>query len=153
MPFNERNFWSKVDETDTCWLWRGYINKDGYGEFRSQFLTTRLAHRISYALDKGQMPELPLDHLCRHRHCVNPDHLEPVTQLVNTRRSNVGMNEANKTECPQGHPYDDENTLRYGGKRICRTCKRERAREYRAKKKQTKGEDDGQETKEQGTKT
>jgi hypothetical protein len=136
--FNEANFWRKANKTDTCWLWTGYVNREGYGEYTSQALTTRLAHRIAYALDKGYLPELPLDHLCRSRHCVNPDHLEPVESIVNTRRSNVGLNSANKTHCPQGHPYDEENTLVYGGKRKCRTCKNQAAREARARVKTKK---------------
>lgn len=134
--FNEALFWRKVNRTDTCWLWTGYLNSEGYGEYASAALTTRLVHRIAYALDTGQLPDLPLDHLCRHRHCVNPDHLEPVTSKVNTRRSNVGLNESTKTHCPHGHPYDEENTLRYGGKRYCRACKNQRAREARATKKE-----------------
>ena len=81
------------------------------------------------------LPDMPLDHLCRHRHCVRPEHLEPVTSKVNTRRSNVGLNSANKTHCPHGHEYDEENTLVYGGKRVCRACKNRRNRERRAKEK------------------
>lgn len=138
MPFNEALFYAKVNRTNSCWLWEGYINSEGYGEYKSDFLTTRLAHRISYALDKGELPELPLDHLCRHRHCVNPDHLEPVEGIVNTRRSNVGLHESAKTHCPHGHPYDEENTLVYNGKRFCRTCKNQRnqAARDRAKERQ-----------------
>jgi len=118
MRFNASLFWRKVNKTDTCWLWQGYINSEGYGEYRSKVLRTRLAHRIAYALDgDGTVPDMPLDHLCRNRHCVNPDHLEPVSVKVNTRRSN--------------HEYTEENTLTYGGKRRCRTCKNERARESR----------------------
>lgn len=138
MPFNEALFWAKADKTDTCWLWTGYRNKDGYGEYKSDFLTTRLAHRIAYALDKGQLPELPLDHLCRHRHCVNPDHLEPVEGIVNTRRSNVGLHETAKTHCPHGHEYSEENTLKYRGKRFCRECKNQRNRDKRARDKEAR---------------
>ena len=124
--FNEALFWRNVQKTDTCWLWTGYRNSDGYGEYKSDYLTTRLVHRISYGLDKGSLPDLPIDHLCRHRNCVNPDHLEAVTSKVNTRRSNVGLNSANKTHCPKGHEYDEDNTLVYGGKRVCRACKNAR---------------------------
>ena len=124
--FNEALFWRNVNKTDTCWLWVGYTNSEGYGEYKSDYLTTRLVHRIAYALDKGHLPDLPLDHLCRHRNCVNPDHLEAVTSKVNTRRSNVGLNSSNKTHCPQGHEYDEDNTLVYGGKRVCRACKNAR---------------------------
>lgn len=133
--FNEALFWSKVDKTDTCWLWTGYLNRDGYGEYKSDYLVTRLVHRISYGLDTGSLPKnLQLDHLCRNRHCVNPDHMEPVTGIVNTRRSNVGLHESSKTECPHGHPYDDENTLHYRGKRFCRTCKKRSNREGQARR-------------------
>ena len=132
--FNESLFWRKVNRTDTCWLWTGYINEDGYGEFTSRALSTRLAHRISKGLDDGYLFDLPLDHLCRNRHCVRPEHLEYVESIVNTRRSNAGLNMAVKTHCPHGHPYDEENTIRSGGKRRCRTCKNERARQARRKK-------------------
>jgi len=132
MRFNASLFWRKVNKTDTCWLWQGYINSEGYGEYRSKVLRTRLAHRIAYALDgDGTVPDMPLDHLCRNRHCVNPDHLEPVSVKVNTRRSNVGLQQSMRTHCPHGHEYTEENTLTYGGKRRCRTCKNERARESR----------------------
>ena len=134
MTFNEALFWRKVNRTDTCWLWTGYVNKEGYGEYASAALTTRLVHRIAYALDKGYMPDLSLDHLCRNRHCCNPDHLEPVESVVNTRRSNVGLNSANKTHCPHGHEYNEENTLVYQGKRVCRECKNERNRQARRRK-------------------
>lgn len=135
--FNQALFWSRVEKTDSCWLWRGWINKEGYGEFQSEYLVTRLAHRISYGLDNlGQIPEKPLDHLCRNRNCVRPEHLEPVDPIVNTRRSSVGMVEAAKTHCPQGHEYDETNTIKRKGKRWCRECKRQQSKEYRAKKKE-----------------
>ena len=133
--FNEALFWSKVNKTDTCWLWTGFINKDGYGEYTSPHLTTRMVHRISYALDKGELPTLPLDHLCRNKNCVHPDHLEPVTHEVNIRRSDAGLHSASKTHCPQGHEYDEANTLNYGGKRFCRECKNSRARAARKRDK------------------
>lgn len=136
MAFNDALFWRKVNRTDTCWLWVGYINSEGYGEYASPSLTTRLAHRIAKGLDEGYTVDLPLDHLCRNRNCVRPEHLEYVEGIVNTRRSNAGLNSANKTECPQGHPYDEENTLTYSGKRYCRTCRNQRARERRARTKQ-----------------
>ena len=135
--FNEALFWAKVEKTDSCWLYTGYINKEGYGEFNSEYLVTRLAHRISYGIDNlGQIPERPLDHLCRNRHCVNPDHLQPVDPIVNTRRSSVGMNESAKTHCPQGHEYNEENTIRRGGKRYCVACKREQSKKHRENKRQ-----------------
>ncbi len=140
MSFNEANFWSLVNKTDNCWLWQGYVNKRGYGEYSSPELTTRLVHRIAYALVKGWMPSEALDHLCRERSCCNPGHLEPVSNLTNVRRSNIGQHWANKTHCPQGHPYDEENTIVYKGSRFCKACKRERNREYMRKKRKEERE-------------
>lgn len=78
-----KRFWSKVDKTDTCWLWTGSGNPGGYGLFLSNG-KNQSAHRYSYKLHKGEIPAgLYLDHLCRVPACVNPDHLEPVTNREN----------------------------------------------------------------------
>lgn len=70
-----------------CWLWTGYVAAGGYGEFHLAG-RTRKAHRVAYELLVGPVPEgLDLDHLCRVRRCVNPEHLEPVTRQENLRRS------------------------------------------------------------------
>lgn len=69
-----------------CWIWTGVVGKNGYGRmgWRGRFLG---AHRVSYALLKGSLVEgLQIDHLCRVRSCVNPDHLEQVTPQVNIQR-------------------------------------------------------------------
>lgn len=83
----EARFWAKVDKTETCWLWTAAIRRrSGYGVFSHQ-ARTMLAHRFAYELLVGPIPDgLVIDHLCRVRHCVNPDHLEPVTQRENLRR-------------------------------------------------------------------
>lgn len=81
-PYEDR-FWEKVEKTGTCWLWRGAIERQGYGVFEN-----RKAHRIAFTLIGGVIPTgLQLDHLCFVRHCVNPDHLEPVTAKENVRRA------------------------------------------------------------------
>lgn len=112
-----------------CWNWMGHRDPDGYGRISIK-RQARLVHRVSYEFYVGPIPAgLQLDHLCRNRACFNPEHLEPVTSLVNSRRSPISH--AGKTHCPQGHPYDEVNTYvfrdRKSGKdaRRCRQCKRD----------------------------
>jgi len=80
-------FWSKVTVADTgCWLWTGGLNKAGYGRLETADGSDR-AHRVSYARLVGPIPEgLELDHLCRTRACIRPDHLQPVTHHQNVKR-------------------------------------------------------------------
>lgn len=128
-------FWAKVGlfgNEGGCWLWSASTNK-GYGVFWDPTEGRTVgAHVYAYRLLVGPIPEgMELDHLCRVRACVNPAHLEPVTSKTNTLRgeSPSAIN-ARKTECPQGHPYDEENTYvnPTSGKRLCRTCQRQHDR-------------------------
>jgi hypothetical protein len=116
-------FWAKVDKrTGGCWLWRGAITERGYGQFYWGPGQYRRAHRVSWDLLRGPIPPgLQLDHLCREKLCVNPDHLEPVTARENLARS--PLTNGNKTHCPQGHEYTADNTiLTKQGKRKCKAC-------------------------------
>ena len=149
---NQTLFWSQVDKNGpvpahrpdlgSCWLWRSYIDPDGYGRFSVGSRTDSskrpaLAHRVAYVLTVGEIPEgLEPDHLCRVRHCVNSLHVELVTHAENVRRGAAGaVNRARqlaKTHCPREHPYDTANTqITPEGKRHCRTCRRENSRERR----------------------
>lgn len=75
-------FWGYVLPTGFCWEWTGQKDS-GYGRYSG-----RPAHRVTYEVLVGPIPDgLTLDHLCRNKGCVNPDHLEPVTSSENTRRA------------------------------------------------------------------
>jgi len=129
-------FWDKVITSDihfykytACWEWTACIHHDGYGQFKLNGKNEQ-AHRLSYEDKFGTIHEgLEIDHLCRNRKCVNPDHLEPVTHPENVKRGLAGfingLIRRAKTHCPQGHEYSKENTYVYpNGKRMCRTCNR-----------------------------
>lgn len=120
-------FWSHVDRSGSCWVWTATTGTHGYG--RVFWLgKQRQAHRIAYELIVGPIPEgLELDHLCRNRACVRPNHLEPVQQAENLRRgySPLAIN-GRKTHCPKGHEYTPDNTRPTKLGRRCRTCDRER---------------------------
>lgn len=123
----EERFWAKVNKTATCWLWTASLNRNGYGRFSVTRRKSVGAHRFAYESTNGPISEdLVLDHLCRVRHCVRPDHLEPVTTTENIRRSkpSIVLN-----ICKRGHEFTPENTrVTKVGYRQCRTCSRMRNR-------------------------
>ncbi|MFG3349552.1 HNH endonuclease signature motif containing protein [Streptomyces sp. NPDC048018] len=120
----------QVDRNSDCWLWTGFLDRYGYGHISVNNHREKV-HRAAYTALVGPIPDgLVIDHTCRVRHCVNPAHLEPVTQAENTRRG-VAHN-STKTRCPQGHPYDEVNTYVAAGRRGCRSCRREASRRYEA---------------------
>lgn len=122
-------------ELGQCWLWKGNPSQTGYGYFWYA-KKKRLAHRFVYEWLVGPIPDgLVIDHLCRRRICVNPAHLETVTDRVNILRGE-GPPARNvlKNICGHGHPLDDENTYWYpNGERGCRTCRAQWVRDWRDK--------------------
>ncbi len=77
-----------ADAQTGCWVWQHYLDPHGYGRCKTG--RSSLAHRNVYEEHRGPIPEgLTLDHLCRNPPCVNPDHLEPVTNAENSRRGNM----------------------------------------------------------------
>lgn len=118
-----------------CWLWTGYVNSDGYAQFGVNGSSVG-AHRWAYKRFVGEVSApLMLDHKCRVRSCVNPDHLEAVTNRENARRGAMhgtfGKRNRSKMFCPHGHPLTGENVHihrngRCSPKRCCMTCKRAR---------------------------
>ena len=131
----EERFWEKVNKTDSCWIWTGAVNHKGYGFFKSP--STPVAHRYSYEITFGKIPDgYQIDHLCKVRNCVRPDHLEAVTPKENNSRSGCWDINKNKTHCPRGHEYTDDNTyVQKKGSRVCKECARVLGRERYQKKK------------------
>lgn len=138
----EERFWAKVNKTDSCWLWTGAITGAGYGNFWIGG-GYEAAHRVAWRLSGGApVPrELVLDHLCRNRACVNPEHVEPVTQAINVQRGlcppATRARHLRRTHCIHGHPLFGENvTLRADGSRRCRICNRASVRKRRLARKE-----------------
>jgi len=136
-PAQLERFWSNVEDQGFCWHWTGSRIKGGYGNFRFG-RRTHQAHRLAYQLLVGEIgPGLQLDHLCRIRACVNPDHLEPVAQRINILRGfGASAVHARQTHCINGHEFTKANTrIRRSGRRECRTChaRQERERYWRMK--------------------
>jgi hypothetical protein len=130
-------FWDKVSggSAEDCWEWTASRTPGGYGRF-SMGDRWMVAHRWSYEHLREEIPAgLLLDHLCRNPPCVNPWHLEPVTTAVNVKRGR--LRELEKTHCPAGHPYDEQNTYRTpSGHRECRTCRAATGRRHAARKRE-----------------
>lgn len=117
-----------------CWLWTGYIQPNGYGQFKPdgrRGAKISSPHRFAYEHYIGPIPDgFEVDHLCRRRNCCNPAHLEAVTVQVNRKRR-----DEDRTHCKRGHEFAPGSMRLYGNTRICRPCAAERARDYRKRHK------------------
>lgn len=128
-----------------CWLWLAYTNQDGYGRSRWEG-RLQMAHRISWQVHRGPIPGgLEIDHLCKVRRCVNPDHLELVTHYENVQRTvNPSLAERPlapgarlhlREICRNGHMLTPENLrISKTGHPSCRACSVESTRRWRAEK-------------------
>lgn len=130
-------FWSQVDvgSKTECWEWRTGLTDTGYGQTTFNFKTYR-AHRVAYTFFYGAIREgYTLDHLCKNRKCVNPNHLEVVSSYENMLRSDTSLiNNYKKTHCKRGHAYSGKNLSLIKGHRLCRACMRMNSAKYRLKK-------------------
>lgn len=129
-----KRFFSKViKHEDGCWEWAGARFRQGYGMFYLDGKARR-AHRVLYVWTYGE-PRLGLDHECRNRWCVNPDHLAPKTTKENVL-AGVGptARNAKKERCVNDHEFTPENTyVDPRGWRQCRTCMRDAQLRYRGR--------------------
>jgi hypothetical protein len=134
----EKRLSEKIIKSESgCWVWIGARQKSGHGSVCINGTMYR-AHRVLYTLHKGDIPEgLVLDHLCRNPSCVNPDHLEPVTQHENLLRGNgASANNHKKTHCKRGHELSGDNLkLNVNNQRVCIKCRRLRDIKYKRKAK------------------
>jgi HNH endonuclease len=122
-----------VEPWSGCWLWTDHVQSGGYALFYIRGKVgnkeREYAHRFSYKLHKGPIPDgLTLDHKCKTRSCVNPEHLEPVTSAANTLRGRgpTAINAA-KTHCSRGHELSGDNLILV---RCCRKCRAEASRRH-----------------------
>lgn len=121
----------RVNE-DGCWIWLGPKYRGTYGKFMAKRRHI-LAHRASYEVSVGPIPQgFVIDHLCRIPLCINPAHLEAVSNKENLLRG-IGCAAINsrKTHCVRGHELIGDNLYIYYGKRICKQCRRETLKAWR----------------------
>jgi hypothetical protein len=136
VPPLEERFWSRVNREGNCWEWLGRRTPEGYGTISHKGRPVG-AHVVSFTLHKGPIPRgLVIDHLCRNRWCVNPDHLEAVTNRENVLRGNSPSAVIRRTGiCGQGHRIEGDNAYTPPSRptqRTCKTCMRNRTKAYRA---------------------
>ena len=126
-PEVEARFWSKVDSTGDCWVWTAYSRDGKYGSMKVRG-DLFMAHRVAWVIaNRREVPTgLVIDHLCRNTHCVNPNHLEPVTERENLLRGETfNARQSAQTHCKRGHELSGDNLYAGAlarGIRHCRAC-------------------------------
>lgn len=133
---------ARSDLTGDCWVWLGGLDSKGYGQITEYICgkpVKHQVHRYVYEQLVGPIRAETLDHLCSNKVCFNPDHLEPVTRIINTQRGEMNNSYLARrraaTTCEAGHMYTEENTrITPQGRRQCRACAARYSREYQARK-------------------
>lgn len=121
-------FLAWVETGQDCWGWKGHITTNGYGLHRWAPGVWEGAHRVAYELFVGPIPEgRHVHHSCGNKTCVNPAHLEVLLPSDHAKLHNpeIGDRNRDKTHCPLGHPYDEQNTKWSSKGRHCRACHRD----------------------------
>ncbi len=142
MKTNYQYFIEHVNKTDTCWIWTGTLTAKGYGRISRSKHNRHRAHRWAYEYFKGPIPEgLTIDHLCSVKACVNPEHLEAVTNEENIARYHRGRSDAydwQNGRCKRGHELAVVGYRERPKKgRECMGCRREGGKRAYQKKSAT----------------
>lgn len=128
-------FRSRYQATGDCLLWKGRLDKDGYGSFHFR-KKPRRAHRVAFYLSQGDIPAgMVIDHICKNRHCVAISHLRVITQAQNTleNSNSLGAQNKMKTQCKYGHPFDRKYSSKKGFQRYCSICQAAKTKRLRKK--------------------
>lgn len=127
-PNTVEAFWANVEKTDSCWIWRGCKDKDGYGLWTINYKQWR-GHRFSFWVTHGKInTKSMICHTCDNPSCVNPDHLYEGNATTNNRdtvnRGRYTNVFKERTHCFNGHLFEGENLYYDSKKRVCKICRR-----------------------------